>query len=151
EPAGPVADEGTRDHPREPVRLADGTRRLAPTVEGLQRDLLLVRGDLEHAVRARVDDGLAGAQVLLAQLVEDDGAARGLVAEVTGRSGVAQPRLHQRGRKSLREGGEALLQDDAHHFPMAGGGVLALRLLRHLAEAGPRRRRWGAAGDRRHV
>ena len=147
EPSLRVADERPRDDARQPIALADGTSGVAPGVQRLERDLLLLRGDLEDAVRAGVDDGHPGAEVLLAQLVEDDGAARRPVAEEAGRPGEAQPFVHQLLRESARERGESALQHHPHHFPVPGGGVLALRLLRHAAESSTRGIGPRAAGD----
>src|SRR5262249_25401796 len=145
-----VAEERTRDHARQAVLLPHLASRLAPGVQRLERHPLLLGGDLEDAVRAGIDDGQSGAEVLLSQLVEDHRPARRLVAQGAGRAGLAEPVLHQLRREAVREGGEALLQDDPHHLPVAGGGVLALRLLRHPPECGPgrgRRRTTRDGGD----
>ena len=53
----------------------------AGLVELLERNRLLVRGDLEDRVGRRVHDPLAGLLVLLAELLDDLGPGRGLVAE----------------------------------------------------------------------
>ena len=62
-----------------PVRIsrADATG----VVELLERDRLLVRGDLEHRVGGRVDDPLARLLVLLAELLDHLGPRCRLVAE----------------------------------------------------------------------
>src|SRR4051812_2652563 len=135
----PTTDERTRDDAGNTVSLADFPRRLAIPVQRGERDLLLVRGDLEDGVRARVDDGKAGAQVFLAEILDDYGAARRLVAEVSGSAAPRQPVLHQAPGKPVREGGEALLEDDPHHLPVAGGGVLSVGQLRHRSATRARR------------
>ena len=108
---------------------------------------MFVRRDLEHRIGARVDDRPAGGEMLGAQLLDDLRAAGRLVPEIPGRSGEPQPLLHQLRRKSVREGGEAFLQHDSDHLPVAGGRVLAAGHLGHGAEAGPRRAGGRAAGD----
>src|SRR5581483_8681322 len=60
----------------------------AAGVELLEWNRLLVRGDLEDRVRARVDDPLAGALVLLAELLNDLRAARRPVSEHTATGSV---------------------------------------------------------------
>src|SRR5207244_12838566 len=107
-----LADERPRDHARDAVLLSDRSRRLAPGVQRREWHLLLVRGDLEDGIRARVDDGPSAGEMLTPQLLDDPGAAGGLVPEVSRRAGELQPFLHQLGRESLRERAEALLQAD---------------------------------------
>src|SRR5205823_1439470 len=94
-----ASDERTRDDPRDAESLAHFARRLAEPIERCERNLFLVRGDLEDRVRARVDDGEAGAQVRIAQLLDDRSAARGLVAEVSGGAAARDEGLHQAFRK----------------------------------------------------
>ena len=147
EVARAVPHEGARDHPREPVLLAHRARRLAPRIELLQRHDLLVRRDLEDAVRAGVDDGQPGAQVLRAELLEDHRPAGRLVAQVARCSREPLPFAQEVRGKSAGESSEAFLEHHPHHFPVAGGGVLALGLLRHLAVGGSRRLRRPAAGN----
>jgi hypothetical protein len=61
-----LAGEGAGDHARDEVlALQQFARRGAPGVERLERHLLDVRGDLEDAVGAGVDDRPAGLEVLL--------------------------------------------------------------------------------------
>src|SRR5262249_31709767 len=77
-----LARERSRDHA--PDRVAAGEdlpRDPAAVVELLERDRVLVRGDLEHGVGRRVDDPLSGPLMLLAQLLDDLRARRRLVAE----------------------------------------------------------------------
>ena len=77
-----LADERARDHAARCRSSSHSSRAiLADAIQLGERDDLLVRGDLEHAVGRGVDDRLAGAHVLGAELVEDLGAGGGLVAE----------------------------------------------------------------------
>ncbi len=69
-------------------RIAQAARDAADLIEALQPEHLLMRGDLEHAVDRGVADGLAGADVLGAELVDDGGAGGVLVAENAGQGGL---------------------------------------------------------------
>ncbi len=99
---------------------------LADPVELLHRDHLLVRRHLEDAVGRGVDDGLARAQVLLAQLLDDLGARSRLVAQRPPADGRFEL-FHQLGGKTVRVGGEGMLLVEPGHLPVPGGGVLAVR------------------------
>jgi len=86
------SDERPRDHAADRVLAGENLARdPARLVELLERDRVLVRGDLEDRVGARVDDPLAGALVLLAELLDDLRPARRLVAE----DAAARP-VHER-------------------------------------------------------
>ena len=77
-----LADERPGDHPADGVLAReDLARDAAGVVELLERDRLLVRGDLEDGVGRRVDDPLAGLLVLLAELLDDLRPRRRPVAE----------------------------------------------------------------------
>ena len=74
------ADERPRDHASDPEAEPDHLERnLAPAIQLRDRHDVFVRGDLEHAVGRRVHDRLAGPHVLVAELLDDGRAARGLV------------------------------------------------------------------------
>ena len=77
-----LADERAGDHApdRMPAR-EDLAGDAAAVVELLERDRLLVRGDLEDRVGGRVDDPLPGLLVLLSELLDDLRPRRGPVAE----------------------------------------------------------------------
>src|ERR1700694_5301630 len=76
------ADERPRDDAPHVVRTAHHlSRDCADAPELFDRNDLLVRRDLKNGIGGRVDDRIAGAHVLLAELIEDDGARRRLVAE----------------------------------------------------------------------
>ncbi len=77
-----LADERPGDDaPDGVLAREDLARRAATVVELLERDRLLVRGDLEDGVGRRVDDPLSRSLVLLAELLDDLGARSRLVAE----------------------------------------------------------------------
>ena len=76
------AGERPCDHAADRVLAGeDLARGAAGLVELLERDRLLVRRDLEDRVGGGVDDPLAGALMLLAELLDDLRARGGLVAE----------------------------------------------------------------------
>ena len=106
----------------------DLARRAAGVVELLERHRLLVSGDLEDRVGARVDDPLAGALMLLAELLDDLRAARGLVPEHAA-AGAVHERVDHLVREAVRVGRHRLGRDDAHQLPVARRRVLALRTL----------------------
>ena len=119
-----LADERPRDHAADRVLAREDLARLpAALVQLLERDRLLVRGDLEDGVRRRVDDPLARLLVLLAELLDDLGARRRLVAEH-----AARRRVHERVddvvREAVRVRRQGLRRDDAHHLPVAERRVL---------------------------
>ena len=104
----------------------------------LDRNHFLVRRDLEDRVGRGVDDRRAGAHVLFAELVEDDRARRRLVAE-----GLAADAplvlLDDVARKPVRIGAERIGDDEAHHFPVPGRGVLPRAHFVHPPECRLRR------------
>ena len=88
---------------------------------------------MTRAVRGGVDDGLAGPHVLVAQSLDDLGAAGHLVAQ----GAPADLRLeliHEGLREAVGEGLEGGLLDEARHLPMPAGGVLGVGHLHALAE-----------------
>src|SRR5918994_313858 len=105
--------------------LARGPARL---VELLERDRLLVRGDLEDGVGRGVDDPLARLLVLLAELLDDLRPGGRLVAEHSA-AGLVHERVDHVVRKAVRVGRERLRRDDPHQLPVPGRRVLALRAL----------------------
>ena len=107
---------------RDPARL----------VQLVERHGLLVRRDLEHGVRGRVDDPLARLLMLLAELLDDLRAGCRLVAEHAAAGGVHE-RVDHVVRKAVRVRRERLCRDDSHQLPVAGRRVLALRPLEEAA------------------
>ena len=97
-----LADERPRDHAADGVLAGqDLARDPAGLVELLERDRLLVRRDLEDRVGGRVDDPLAGALVLLAELLDDLRARRRLVAEHAA-AGAVHERVDHVVREAVR-------------------------------------------------
>ena len=80
--------------------LQDAARDLAPVVELGDRHDVLVAGDLEDGVGRRVDDGPAGGDVLVAELVDDAGAGGRPVAEHAPADGRLE-RLDHLGREAV--------------------------------------------------
>src|SRR4029453_3692447 len=74
----------------------------------------------------RVDDPLSRLLVLLAQLLDDLRARRGLVAEDAA-TGLVHERVDDLVREAVRIRRERRRRDDAHELPVAGRLVLALR------------------------
>src|SRR5262249_13701874 len=97
----------------------------ADLVQTFETEGLFVRGHLPDAVGAGVENRLAGAHMLFTKLGEDIGSACGLVAEYAGQIILAAPTIDHLLREAIRVRGEGLRDDEACHFPMAGGGVLA--------------------------
>ena len=146
-----LAVEGAGDDPTDGVLAGqDLPRDPATGVELVERDRLLVRGDLEHRVGRRVDDPLAGPLVLLAELLDDLRPGGGLVADHAAARAVHE-RVDDVVGKAVRVGGERRRRDDAHELPVARGRVLALRPLDETARDRRRvRLRW-ASLERLHV
>ena len=110
----------------------DLSRDPAGLVELLERNRLLVGRDLEDGVGGRVHDPLAGALVLLAELVDDLGPRGGLVAEHAA-PGAVREALDQLEGETVRVRRHGHRGDDAHQLPVAGGRVLALGALEQPA------------------
>ena len=146
-----LAEERARDHAADGVlagqQLAGDP---AALVELLERDRLLVRGDLEDRVGRRVDDPLAGALVLLAELLDDLRPRGGLVAEHAA-AGAVHERVDHVEREAVRVGGHRLRRDHSHQLPVAGGRVLALRAFEQPAGDRLRPGLRRTAGQRHHV
>ena len=104
----------------------------AGLVELLERDRVLVGGDLEDGVARRVDDPLARLLVLFAELLDDLRPGGCLVAEHAA-TRLVHERVDHVVREPVRIRGEGLCGDDAHQLPVAGRRVLALRALQEPA------------------
>ena len=142
-----LADERPRDHAADGVLAGeDLARDPAGLVELLERDRLLVRGDLEDRVGGRVDDPLARLLVLLAELLDDLRPRRRLVADHAAR-GAVHERVDHVVREAVRVRRQRLRRDDPHQLPVAERRVLALRALDQ--PAGDRGRARPAAGSPR--
>ena len=136
------------DHAADGVLAGEDLAR-APTgvVELLERDRLLVRGDLEHGVGGRVDDPLARLLVLLAVLLDHLGSRRGPVAEHAAPGAVHEGIDHLVG-EAVRIGREGHRRDDAHQLPVPRRRVLAFRPLEQPTRDGRGARLRGAPFER---
>ncbi len=105
------------------------TRDGAEGVEFFAREDAFVPGDLQDAVGAGVENGMAGAEVFGAEFVEHDGATAGEVAD-EGDAAFALDGVDERIRETL-EYGKRLGEDRSGDFPMAGGGVFSHAALAH--------------------
>ena len=120
------ADERTCDHASDRVLAReDLTRDAAAVVELVERNRLFVRGDLEHRVGRRVDDPLARALVLLAQLLDDLRPRRCLVPEHAA-PGLVHERVDHVVWEAMGVRRHRLRRDDAHQLPVPGRRVLPL-------------------------
>ncbi len=127
------ARERPRDHTPDCVPTGeDPPRDPAAVVELLERDRLLMGRDLEDGVGRRVDDPLARALVLFAELLDDLGTRRGLVTKHAP-PGLIHERVDDLVGKAVRVRRERRRRDDAHVLPVAGCGVLAFGALEEPA------------------
>ena len=122
-----LREPGFEDELREQLE-----RHAADCVQVSHRNDFLMRGDLKHAVGRRIHDGLASANVLRTESIDDFGArchdvAQRAAADATFELG------HPIRWKSLGKSRKRALEDDTHHFPMPGDRVLAGRSLRHAS------------------
>ncbi|MNZ93239.1 hypothetical protein D3C78_1122980 [compost metagenome] len=98
-----VAQERTRDHAAN-VITAFGqffTGDFTQLIQTVQAEGLFVTGDLEDRVGRGVENRFAGFHVLFAQLVEDHGAGRVAVAEVTRQIGALDQLVQQLLRETV--------------------------------------------------
>src|SRR5690606_30204636 len=128
--AGAAADERARDDAPDPERIKQLAGDLTGAVQALQAEGVLMGGDLEHAVGGGVTNGLQGAQVTLAERV-DDGRSRRMAIAQDARKIGAPAQLGDDVRREARRGGRevAPLEGDwcACDFPMARLRILAGR------------------------
>ena len=126
---GSRTDEGTRDHPADAeVSLQHIPRDPAEFVQLLRREKLFMAGDLEHAVRAGIDDRGLVTHMLLAKFIQDYRAGFGTVSDDLVADGLLK-RFNKGSRETVREGGKSFLHPDAGNLPVAGGRILALAAL----------------------
>ena len=114
------------------LALHDLARRAAVVVELLDGDVIFMRGNLENAVRRRVDDQTARFLLLTAIVVDDLRAGIRFVAKDFLAERLFEFRDDLR-REAVRIRRHRTLGDDARDFPMARRRVLAAR---ELAQAG---------------
>ncbi len=146
-----LSDERPGDHACDVVLSGQDAPRLgAPVVKLLDGDDILVGCDLEDAVRRRVDDRLPGAQVFLAELLDDLRARSRIVAQYP-----APDRLLERLDYLLGEavwvGRKRALCDQPCHFPVTSDRVLAFRPFEHYTKRGRAVGSRRNAGDRSQV
>ena len=99
--AGLLADERPGDDAADAQRVAELSADPADLVEPLQPEMLFVSADLQDGIGGGVADRLAGADVLLAELLDDVGAGGMPVAENAGKLRLA------RSARSVRSFGKA--------------------------------------------
>ena len=134
------ADERPRDDAPDAVRRDEELPGdLAPAVERRDRNDLLVRGDLEDRVPRGVDDGPAGAEVLLSVLPDHLRAGGGPVVEDLLPDRLLE-RLDDLGRKAVGIERECRVERQPHQLPVTRRRVLPRRGLGAASE-GPRRSR----------
>jgi hypothetical protein len=123
--AAGLALERARDHPAHGVLAGHHlTRGLARRVELRLREHVDVRRELKHRVGRRVEDDLAGLEVVRAPVLDDLGAAVGLVAAEAQAGRLLDP-LDHLGREAVRIGRQRMIRDHAHQLPVPGGRLLA--------------------------
>ncbi len=142
-----LALERPRDHAPDGVLAGHHRPRGAARLDELVlAQPVVVGGELEHRVGRRVEDHLARAQVVLAELL-DDGDAVGRAVGAEAQAGRALELGHERRREAARIGRRRGVGDDAHELPVTGGRVLArTERVQPPVERGRRRRR--DTGDR---
>ena len=130
-----AAHEGTADdaaHRIVPRHDLPGD--LADLILPLQRDHILVHGDLHEAVRRKIDDGISGAHMLIAQHLDDLRAGGGIVSDDLG----ADPGLQLADdpvREMLSEHPEGFFHHETGNLEMPIGGVFCVGLFRTFAVA----------------
>jgi hypothetical protein len=108
------------------VRVENLARHATGTVQLVERDDLLVGGNLEDGIAAGVNDEVAGADVLVAELLED-GRPRGRPVAEDPAAGAAPERVEDLGREALGKEGERFVDAQPGDLPVAGRCVLARR------------------------
>ena len=133
-----LARERPRDDPPDGVSAGQQAARKSGNLpQPFGRPDRFVRRDLEDRVARRVQDRATGREVFRSELVDDHGARGGLVAEHLP-ADVFLERADDLRRESRRIQRKRPLDDEAHHFPVARGCVLARgELVRLAARAAP--------------
>ena len=121
--------ERARDHPPHRVRpRQDLAGHPAVSIKLLRRHDRLMRRDLQHAVRRRINDERACAFMLLPIIMDDLRPRIRLIAEHPAPESLLQLRDHP-GGKPIRERRHRLLRDDPRDLPMPRRRILAARQL----------------------
>ncbi len=123
-----LADEGAGDHASDVVVVDEAAGDLADLVKAFEAEMGLVGRNLVDAVGRGVDDGLAAADVLLAEFGNDGGAGGMAVPQDTGHTRLPDECFGQGGGEARPGVGEvAPIKGDrqAGHFPMTARRILA--------------------------
>ena len=123
-----AAHERTRDDAADVVGLQQLAHDVAQLIELLEAIGLFVAGNLEHGVGRGVEDRLAGAHVLFAQIVQHLGTGGVAVAQIPGQTGLLDDGVQQLLREAVVVVMEVTpLEQDGHagNLPVTGRGVLA--------------------------
>src|SRR5438552_1552949 len=125
-----LAHERPRDHPPDLERIDQPAHRQAKLVKSLQAEMRLVRGDLQYRVYRGVTDRLAGADVLLAEALDDPGSGRMAIAEDARHLAFMDDRGGQPGREGRHGVGKVAPVEtprQAGNLPVPRWRVLAAR------------------------
>jgi hypothetical protein len=128
-------DEWPCDDPADIQGVDQFARDLAYTVQAIEAENVLMRGDLKYAVRGRIADRLLGLQVLCAKLGNDFGAAGVTVPENARQvSALAQVgyKLRRKAGNRTREVAPLEKHRNTRKLPMTGRRILSFG---HLAGA----------------
>ena len=112
----------------------EGACVFADAVELVERNHILMRGDLQHRIARGVDDQVARGQLVLAVVLEHFGAGVGLVAHDVATAERAEL-VEQLIGEALREVIHLKARGQAHHFPVAVERVVAQADDAHAAKA----------------
>ena len=110
---------------------------LAHTIQLGDRDHILVRGDLKYAVAGGINDGIAGASVLVAEFLENLSSGCRFIAKSSA-ANLTLEFCNYIWRKTVGINGESLVEPDSGHFPVACRRVLSGRARCALAEVSER-------------
>ena len=102
------------------------SRDIADAIKLCDRDYVFVGRHLKDAVAGGVDDGVAGAMCFAPSSFMISVPEAGLLARVRRPIGV-RIRRSASWRKTVRDRPGRLIEPDAGHFPVAGGGVFSGR------------------------
>ena len=104
---------------------------LAAPVKLLQAEGLLVAADLQHRVRRCIYDHVAGGDLFFCQLIQDLCTAGALISNDRPAGPFLQFFYKLRRKSRICKGLKGLGGMNAHHFPVAGHGVLSVAHLPH--------------------
>src|SRR5689334_18992252 len=131
------ADERARDHAADVERVDEAPRDTAHLVQSPEPERLFMSCDLKDAVRGGIANRLAGFHMYRTELADDLGPGSVAIAENPGQFRLSAKCIDKRWRKRRFCFWEVSpVEPDRHarDFPMAGGGILASRLLAGATE-----------------